>query len=167
MKPPWWLGLALALTAMYGVQLLTAHALNSPTLPDSVNGLVMLTLFTADAVAGCMVIAERIRRTVVADVMEQITKVSVYFDRRFDAIANMQVEHSVQLETNTGEIPRLATSKDVVRLESAIDESDRDRDKQIAAVHDAIQVARENAAKELQESMAWVIQRFEDLRPNS
>ena len=162
MKPLWWLGLVLALTAMYGVQLMTAHALGSPTLPDSVNGLVMLTLFTADAIAGCMVIADRIRRTVVNDVMEQICKVSAYFDRRFDAITNMQVEHSAQLESSTGEIPRLATGKDVARVERRVDESDRDRDLQIAQVHDAILAAREHADNELKASMAWVLKRLGD-----
>jgi len=66
-KPvPWLVGCASAIV-MYTIQLVVAHSLGGPRLPDSLNALVVLTLFTGCAISGALVAADRMRTLIVAE----------------------------------------------------------------------------------------------------
>lgn len=72
------------------------------------------------------------------------------------------LDHHYDGDQHTDEVPRLATAAEVGRVLSVIEGAARDRDLQMAAIHDAIDQVRQEAARELRESMRWVIQHMSD-----
>jgi hypothetical protein len=83
--------------------------------------------------------------------------------QRLDALHIGQTTQAGQLAEVTGEIPSIARTAGVAELARLMEASDRDRDLQIASLHDAVDRARADAATELQASMKWVLDRFRDL----
>jgi hypothetical protein len=86
--------------------------------------------------------------------------------REIEGLRAAQAAHAGVIKEVSGEIPRVATGRDLARLALAVEASDRDRDLELAGMHDALKQARADAAKELQASMRWVIERFRDLGVN-
>lgn len=75
---------------------------------------------------------------------------------RLDAMARHQSIATVEI---TGEIPRHSADA-VRRLSELVEASDRDRDLQVASLHDAVDRARADAQTELRASMRWVFERL-------
>lgn len=83
--------------------------------------------------------------------------------RELESLRSTQAAHAGAFKEVTGEIPRVATGRDLARLALLVEASDRDRDLQLAGMHDAVDKARADAALELQASMRWVLDRFREL----
>lgn len=96
---------------------------------------------------------------------ERDERMYAFLGRRLALIARQQTQQADQLELVTGEIPSIATGGDVSELRQAVEASDRDRDLQVAAMHDALAEVRAVTQRELRESMRWVVRRLGEIAP--
>jgi hypothetical protein len=84
-------------------------------------------------------------------------------EHRADELQNGVDENNIRLEDVTGELPKVAseTAADVMAyVKGLIEAGERDRDLQIAALHDELAKAKDEQKAELQACMRWVLEQL-------
>lgn len=157
-KPVLYLCISITASAIYVGLLIITLTTHSPVVPLHLNSAIIGLMATVVVISSVWCI--HMRGEVLAD--RRAAAMKEHFDQVLVSLGNAVIEHTYRV---TAHSDRVALTTDVARVQAAIEESDRDRDLQVARIYDAIGEVGLTADRELRAQMTWVIEQLNGEKP--